>query len=225
MYIIVAGAGVVGYQITRMLVSNKHNVVVIDVDRDVCETVYAETGAMAIHGSATDISILEKAGAEKADAIVCLIRNDGDNIATVVMAKSLGVPNILALVRKPRFERAYVSAGATAIIRMADLLLNQIMMELEQPKVKKIISLSGGKAEVYAIRIPEKAVSVGMTVQEIARHKKFPRECVFVGMYNEESDDFIIPRGEHVLTAGETVCLVSNSQHVKVVTDFLTKTR
>ena len=146
MYIIVAGAGVIGYQIIKMLTTNKHGVVVIDIDRDVCETVYAETGAMAIHGSATDIRILEKAGATKADAILCLIRNEGDNLATVVLAKSLGIPNVIALLRKPQYERAYESAGATTIIRMADLLLNQIMMEIEQPKVKKIIALGGGIA-------------------------------------------------------------------------------
>ena len=225
MRIIVAGAGVIGYQITKMLVGNRHGVVVVDIDREVCETVYAETGAMAIHGSATDIRILEKAGAAKTDAILCLIRSEGDNLATVVLAKSLGIPNIIALLRKPQYERAYESAGATIIIHMADLLLNQIIMEIEQPKVKKIMSLGGGKAEVYAIKIQNRAKSIGMTVAEIARHQKFPKECVFVGMYNEEADDFIIPRGEHVIQENETVCLVSNSQHIKEVADFLTKNR
>ena len=146
-------------------------------------------------------------------------------MATVVLAKSLDIPNIIALLRKPQYERAYESAGATAIIRMAGLLLNQIIMEIEQPKVKKIISLGGGKAEVYAIRIPNRARSIGMKVAELAQQTKFPKECVFVGMYNEDEDDFIIPRGEHVFQEGETVCLVSNSQHIKLVTDFLTKTK
>jgi trk system potassium uptake protein TrkA len=225
MYIIVAGAGVIGHQIIRMLVAKKHGVVVIDIDREVCESIYAETGAMAIHGSATDISILEKAGAAKADAILCLIRNDGDNLACVVLAKSLGIPSIIALLRKPRYEQAYESAGATTIIRMADLLLNQIVMEIEQPKVKKIIALGGGKAEVYAVKIPQRARSIGMTVADVARHNKFPKECVFIGMYNEDQDDFIIPRGDHIFQEGETVCLVSNSQHIKQVADFLIKTR
>jgi nucleoside-diphosphate-sugar epimerase len=60
MRIIVAGAGVTGYQLLKMLVGKKHDVVVIDKDREVCEEVYAETGAMTIHGSATDIRILER---------------------------------------------------------------------------------------------------------------------------------------------------------------------
>ena len=62
MRVIVAGAGVVGFQVIKNLVANKHDVVVIDMDREACEAVYSETGAMTIHGSATDIRILEKAG-------------------------------------------------------------------------------------------------------------------------------------------------------------------
>jgi trk system potassium uptake protein TrkA len=224
MRIIVAGAGVVGFPITRMLVENRHDVVVVDIDRDVCETVYAEIGAMAIHGSATAISILEKAGARKADVMLCLIRNEGDNITSVLLAKSLGVPYIVALMRKPRYEEAYKLAGATAIVSMTDLLLNQIMIEIEQPQVKGLMSLGGGKAEVFAIEIPRGAKSVGLTVQEIARQKNFPRECVFMGIYKEDEGDFLIPRGEHIFREGETVCLISSSQHIKQVTNFLIKT-
>ena len=71
MRIIVAGAGVTGYLLLKMLVAKKHDVVVIDVDREVCEEVYAETGAMTIHGSATDIRTLKKAGMQKSDVVSC----------------------------------------------------------------------------------------------------------------------------------------------------------
>ena len=90
MRIIVCGAGVTGYQLIKMLVANKHDVVVIDVNREVCEAVYAETGAMTIHGSGTDVRILEKAGAKQAHVMLCLVRNDADNIAIAILSKSLG---------------------------------------------------------------------------------------------------------------------------------------
>jgi len=49
----------------------------------------------------------------------------------------------------------------TTIVRMADLLVNQIMMEVEQPKVKKIATIGGGRAEMYAVKIPPEAHSIG----------------------------------------------------------------
>ena len=223
MRIIVAGAGVTGYLLLKMLVAKKHDVVVIDVDREVCEEVYAETGAMTIHGSATDIRILKKAGMQNADVVLCLVRHDSDNIAISILAKSLGVKSIIALLRKPEYAPAYKSAGVTTIISLTDLLLHQLMMEIEQPNVKSIMPLGGGKAEIYAVEIPPGAKSIGMTVREITEQRGFPQECVFVGIYHEDSDIFCIPRGDHDLKEWDTIFLVSNSQYIKPATDFLTK--
>ena len=128
MYIIIAGAGLIGYQVTKELVENKHDVVIIDRESDVCESIYSETGAIAICGNATDINTLEEAGANKADALLCLMRSAADNIACSLLAKSLKIPNIIARLRNPRYEGAYKLAGVTTIVRMADLLVNQIMM-------------------------------------------------------------------------------------------------
>jgi trk system potassium uptake protein TrkA len=198
-------------------VAKKHDVVVIDVDREVCEEVYAETGAMTIHGSATDIKILQKAGMQNADVVLCLVRYDSDNIAISALAKSLGVRSIIALLRKPEYAPAYKSAGVTTIISLTDLLLHQLMMEIEQPNVKSIMPLGGGKA------VPPGAKSIGMTVRQITEQRSFPKECVFVGIYHEDSDIFCIPRGDHDLKEWDTVFLVSNSQYIKPATDFLTK--
>ena len=223
MRIIVAGAGVTGYLLLKMLVAKKHDVVVIDVDREVCEEVYAETGAMTIHGSATDVRILKKAGMQNSDVVLCLVRHDSDNIAISILAKSLGAKSIIALLRKPEYEPAYKSAGVTTLISLTDLLLHQLMMEIEQPNVKSIMPLGGGKAEIYAVEIPPGAKSIGMTVREITEQRGFPQECVFVGIYHEDSDIFCIPRGDHDLKEWDTIFLVSNSLYIKPATEFLTQ--
>jgi trk system potassium uptake protein TrkA len=222
MYVLVAGAGMIGRQITRLLLANGHDVVVIEKDAGICESLYAETGVLTINGNATDIGMLEKAGALKADAILCLMGSSADNIACSLIAKSLGVPSIVARLKDPKYSEAYRLAGVTSIVRMADLLVNQIMMEVEQPKVKKIITLSGGSADVYAVRIPPDGRSIGMSIQEIAQKRNFPKECVFIGIYKEETGDFLIPRGGNVLGGGDMVFLVSKSQYITKATDFLT---
>jgi trk system potassium uptake protein len=223
MRVVVAGAGVIGFQVVKMLVANRHDVVVIDQDREVCEAVYADTGAVILHGNATDIRILEKAGVRKSDVMTCLVRNDSDNIACALLAKSLGIPSIIALLRKPDYEEAYRTVGVTQIISTTDLLAHQLLVEIEQPKVRKILSIGGGKAEIYAVHIPGNAKIVGLTIKEITQEKSFPQDCVFMGIYHEDRDIFSIPRGEHRLDGLDTVFLVSNSQNIKKATDFLTR--
>jgi Trk K+ transport system NAD-binding subunit len=82
--------------------------------------------------------------------------------------------------------------------------------------------LGGGKAEIYAVEIPPEAKSIGMTVRAITEQRGFPKECVFVGIYHQDSDTFCIPRGDHDLREWDTVFLVSNRQYIKPATDFLT---
>ncbi len=221
MYVIVAGIGQIGREVVSMLVDRKHDVVAIDRDKEACDFIHSETGALVINGDATEIRVLEEAGARKADVLICLMRLAAHNLSCALIAKSLGVPRIIARLRNPRYEEAYKLAGITTLVRVADLLVNQIMMEIEQPVVKKIANLGGGRAEIYTVRIPENARCIGMTIKEIADSKQFPKESVFIGIYSEDKDDFSITRGGSVLQANDTVFLVSKAQYIKDAADFL----
>jgi trk system potassium uptake protein len=223
MYIIVAGAGTIGQEIVKLLVDNKHNVVVIDQDASICQTVHAETGALALCGNATDLSVLEKAGAGNADILLCLTRLDSDNISCALLGRSLGIPRLIARLHNPRYEDSYKIAGITTIVRVADLLINQIMIEIEQPRVRSIMTLGKGKAEIFAIRIPGDAKSIGVKIKEITQNKKFPGECVFMGIYKEKSDEFFIPRGDHVISADDTLFLIVRKEYIQTVVHLLTQ--
>ena len=223
MYVIVAGAGLIGQQVARLLAQNKHNVVVIDIDRDVCRAIHSETGVMAIHGNATDMSTLERAGARKADILLCLMHHAADNTACALVAKSLGVTRIIGRLRHAQYEEAYRPAGIQTIVRMSDVLADQIMVEIEQPRVRKVISLQGGKAEIHAVTIPPKARSIGMTIRDIADQKGFPKDCVLVGIYREATGDYIIPRGDAVLQENAIVFVVSKDNTVEGAAEVMTR--
>ncbi|MBN1411636.1 MAG: TrkA family potassium uptake protein [Spirochaetales bacterium] len=224
MYIIVAGAGTIGQEIAKMLTDNKHNVVVIDKEVDACQKAHAETGALTIVGNATDLSVLEKAGLKNADTLLCLLRLDSDNISCALLGKSLGIPRIIARLHNPHYEESYRLAGVTAVVRVADLLINQILTEIEQPKVQSIITLGKGKVEIFAIKIPPRARSIGMKIKEITQHKKFPNECVFMGIYRESSDEFLVTRGEHAIKTGDTVFLIAKKELIETAAHLLTQT-
>ncbi len=223
MYIIVAGVGRVGSEIIKILVSKKHDVVAIDEDPRVCETIYSETGAMTINGSATTLRTLQRAGADKADVIICLMQLEADNIACALLSKGLGIPHIVARLINPTYEQAYRLAGVTIIVRSVDLIINQILIEIENPNIREVVTLRGGKALVYTVTIPPQARVIGKTIKEITGQKGFPDECVFMGVDREESGEFAITRGNYVIQEGDIVFLISKSKFIKQAADFLTK--
>jgi len=221
MHVAVAGAGLVGRELTRKLLDHGHDVVVIDIDHEVCENLYAETGALTVNGDATNLAVLRDAGIHRMDVILCLMRNDTDNISCSILARSLGVERILARMRDPGYESAYALSGVTNIVRVADLLLDQLMMEVEQPAVKRIMSLGGGDAYVYAVRIPEGASCVDKSVREVAEKADFPRESLLMGIYRDDDEKFRIPRGQDVLKAMDTVFVIAHAGDIQPIAQAL----
>lgn len=221
MYIIIAGCGLVGRGLAKQLIAHHHDVVVIDKDKNVCEEVYSDLGAMAISGSATSINIMEEAGIRKCEVTVALMRNDADNLAFSLLANNFKVPQIVVRMRNPKYEEAYRLAGVTTIVRMIDLFLNQLLMEIEKPKARRVITIGGGKAELIIVRIPKEGKVAGKTVSEIAQNRRFPKECILAGIYNEEKQEFIFPRGNKKVSESDQVFLVARAEDIKKATDFL----
>jgi len=222
MYVIVAGAGMVGGELARKLVENKHDVVIIDQDKEVCDKLYSEIGVVAINGNASHIEILTEADIRKADVVIAAMSGDAHNLACAVLAKSLGVPQIIVRMRDPAYEDAYNLAGVTSIVRVIDLMINQMIVAIEQPKVRSITTIGGGRADIFMVIIPQGAKVAGKSVDDITKNPKFPSQCVFIAVYNQESEQFSIPRGKQVINEGDEVFLISTAEEIKEAADFLT---
>jgi trk system potassium uptake protein TrkA len=222
MYIIIAGAGIVGGELTRRLLENKHDVVVVDRDRELCDKLYAETGAVVVYGSAARIETLREAGVEKADVLIAATAGDGDNLVCALLGKSLGVPRIIARVRDPAYENAFKLAGVNSLVRVTDLMVNQMVIEVEQPELRSVAAIGGGRANIFSVVVPPGAPVAGKSVKDVTAGPEFPDECVFVAAYNAEKEEFAIPRGNRVISAGDEVFLIANAEDVKTASDLLT---
>jgi trk system potassium uptake protein TrkA len=222
MYIVVAGGGMVGGGLIKTLLENKHDVVLIEQNKELCEKMYAETGVVAVCGSASQIEILKDAKIEKADVFVAATASDPHNLAAAIMAKSFNVPRVIVRMRDTAYENAYKVAGVNTILAVTDLMVNQMIIEIEQPEVQKIATIGSGKADIFRITVPQNAKVAGKTVRDITTNKKFPSACTFLGVYNKRNDEFTIPRGDRIINQGDELFLVSTAENIKEAADFLT---
>jgi len=221
MYIVVAGGGMVGGTLVKKLIDNKHDVVMIEHDKSLCEKMYAETGVVVIHGSASHIGILNEAKIDKADVFVAATGSDADNLSATIMAKSSNVPHLIVRMRDPAYENAYRVAGANVILRVTDLMVNQMMIEIEKPEVQKLSTISGGRAGIYRMTVPKGAKVSSKSVKEIASNRKFPDQCTFVGVYKTECGEFMVPRGDQVIDEGDELYMVSPADFIKSASEFI----
>ena len=72
MKVIICGAGKVGTSIAKHLVSQKNDVTVIDQSLDLISEIREKVDLNTIIGSASNPSILKKAGADETDMIIAV---------------------------------------------------------------------------------------------------------------------------------------------------------
>jgi trk system potassium uptake protein TrkA len=220
MYIIVAGGGVVGSSITSKLIRD-HDVVVIDEKQSVAEKIYSKYGAVSVVGNATNIDVLKDAGIEKADVAIGVMNTDSNNLTFTLLAKNFGVDKILVRMRHPEYEDAYAMAGATNIGAINEMLVDNFVIDIEEPNIRKVVSIGEGSAEVSIVTLPDDFNRNGKTVSEIVNNEGFPNDCVIAGIFDQDSHKLRIPRGDTKLYRNDQLFLVATNENMEKAADFL----
>ncbi|MDH4308455.1 MAG: NAD-binding protein [Acidimicrobiia bacterium] len=201
MRVLVMGGGKVGSFLARELRATGHAVIVIERNRAHAEEVAEETGALAIEGDGTDLTLLEELEIRSTDLFVAVTGIDEDNlVACQLVRAAYGVHKVLARLNDPR-NRATFDALDIPVVSVTDLLAQVISQELEFAELVRVALLARGEVSVYQIDIPESNTS------RVVSELKLPDETVFVAV--ERGDDVFIPSGAFVLTGGDKVTVVS----------------
>lgn len=222
MFIIIAGGGIVGRGITKIL-SKSHDVVVIENNFENCEKISSRYGAVAIAGDATNLNTLRDAGIEKCDYALGVMGEDSSNLLFALLCKNFGIKNIFVRMRDPEYRTAYQLAGATNIGHSVEMMVNKFVLDIENPEIRRVVSLSNGKAEVCIITLNESAKATGMTIMDIAKNKGFPDEIVIAGLFDLEKDEFIIPKGSTTIKSKNQIFLVGPSKAIEKAHEFFLK--
>src|SRR5271168_5496196 len=124
MYAIIAGAGKVGRNLARELVSKDHEVTLIESSRT-CYLANEEEFEHAIqYGDASELWVLERAGIQRADLVIAVTGDDEDNILISQVAKEkYGVQRIVARVNNPRNLPHFKMLGIQPAVSATDLIL------------------------------------------------------------------------------------------------------
>ena len=112
MKIIVIGYGRAGSQFVKKIDTQAHEVVVIDKESSVLERADVPKGVRVFIGNAIDEDLLREAGAESADVILALTRDENTNLMIAQIARVVfNVPKVIAIVYDPQREASFHEAG------------------------------------------------------------------------------------------------------------------
>ena len=221
MRIVIAGAGVVGRRLAARLASDRHDVAIIDLNRELCDAVSAEYGIVAICGNATDIVTLEETEIGRAAVAVALMGLSADNLAFSLLAHGAGVERIIARMPNPRYRTAYERAGVTSILDATGLFLDRLVLEIERPLVHQVATIADGQGAVVWSTVADSSAASGRTLDELRADRRFPRGCIISGLLRAEGERLLFPTGRDRLLPGDQVLLVGTIEGVTRAADLL----
>jgi len=221
MRIVIAGAGVVGRRLAAQLAADRHDVAIIDLNRELCDAVSAEYGVVAICGNATDIVTLEEAEVGRAAVAVALMGLSADNLAFSLLAHGAGVERIIARMPNPRYRAAYERAGVTSILDATGLFLDRLVLEIERPPVHQVATIVDGQGAIVWVAVAEGSAASGQALDDLRADRRYPRGCVVSGLLRADGDRLLFPTGRDRLLPGDRVLLVGTIDGISRAADLL----
>ncbi len=207
MYVIVVGAGDLGYYLTQLLIEEGHDVVVIDKDPEACKRISNELNVVATQGDATETKTLEKANVKECDALVALTGSDDTNLVVSLIAKELGAKQVATRLGKIDYdERVLKKLGIDIVIHPEAAAAGYIEELITKPEVLDLAFISRGAAEIMEIEITEKSKIAYKKVSDI----EHPSGSAIIAIY--EGNELIIPSADTVIKPGTKVLILAKRE-------------
>ncbi len=212
MYIIIVGLGGIGKNLVSLATKNKHNVVVVDKNPDRCKQIAQKYDVISIVGDSTLKSVLEEAGGSKADTLIVTTSDDAANLMTVLLARDIGIKNVLSIVNKEEHINMFENAGVS-IRENPDLLVAEnLYKSIQRPSIKDFMDVTNGKAEILSIAVGENSQVAGKIISEIP----FGENVLVIAI--ERNNELVIPKGNTQIIVGDIAYVFVPQNQIKSIT-------
>jgi trk system potassium uptake protein len=169
MYIVIAGGGKVGANLTRSVLDLGHEATLIEQRRDRFETLEEEFEHRVQLGDATELFVLERAGlARPPDLVVAVTGDDEDNIIICQIAQDkYGVDKVIARVNDPRNQPHFDLLGISPTISATSIILAMIEHEVPEHGLIHLLELRKENLEIVEVQLDADSPCVGKEVGRV----------------------------------------------------------
>ena len=207
MYIVIIGAGNVGYHLAKAVLSKGHEVLLIDRDATTLERIEDELGSIGLKGDGCEANTLEEAGTARADLFVAVTDQDADNLVACQIAKHrFKVPRTIARMSDVKNEPLFKKLGVDVIVSSTILILQYIENQTTRPPLlTRLAALRGSDREIVDVKIPPTSAAVGKKIRDIS----LPLNNHIILLIRQD-DRIQLPTSTNVLEAGDRVIVVGD---------------
>jgi trk system potassium uptake protein TrkA len=202
-YVIIVGAGKVGWNLARELIEKEHEVTLIESDRRRYLVVEEELEHAVQYGDATELWVLERAGVQRADLVIAVTGDDEDNILVCQVAKEKYLcERVIARVNNPRNLQHFKLLGIQPVVSATDLILRLIEHEVPRYGLVHLLALEEERLEIIELEVQPDAPAAGTRAVDVA----LPEGSLIISVLREGKG--FVPKADTVIEPGDQVLLV-----------------
>jgi trk system potassium uptake protein len=203
MYIVVVGAGKVGWNLARELIGKGNEVTVIESKASRFAMVEEELEHAVHYGDGSELWILERAGVGRADMVIAVTGDDEDNILICQVAREkYGVERVIARCNNPRNLQHFELLGIKPAVSATDLILRLIEHEVPRYGFLHLLDLPQERLEIIEIEVAEGSEADGAEVQALG----LPDGSLAIAILRNGTG--FVPLADSVIEAGDEVLIV-----------------
>jgi trk system potassium uptake protein len=203
MYVLIVGAGKVGWNLARELIQKGHEVSLIESDPHRYAVVEEELEHSVQYGDGSELWVLERGGIERADLVIAVTGDDEDNILISQVAKEkYGVERIVARCNNPRNKQHFDLLGVKPAVSATDLILRLIEHEVPKYGLVHLLDLPQERLEIIELEVGDGSAAAGRQVKDLG----LPEGSLVISVLRDGAG--FVPAGDSVVEAGDEVLLV-----------------
>ena len=217
MYIIVVGGGKVGYYLTKTLVNEGYEVLLIEKNPKKAAVYSERFGSVVLEGDGAESSTLEAGGIGRADVVVAVTGDDEDNLVICQTAKKrFNVPRTIARVNNPKNEEIFKKLGIDVTVSATNLILNIIEQEIPERGLVHLFTLKHAQLAIVEAMVGTGAAVAGKQLSAI----DFPPDTVISAVLRDGT--MTIPKGDTLLLPKDEVIAIVNRENEESLRRMLT---
>jgi len=213
MYIVILGAGRVGYMLARQLIDEGKNVALIELDKVRAKNTTNNLDCLVLNASGTNLETLKKAGIQKADAFVSVTNSDEVNmIACGIVANDFSKPITIARVRNVDYVGTkLLDKGILGIdyIINPDIEASQaILRAVDHGAISDVMQFENSSLEMRDLPLSRESVFINRPLKVVRKDLNID----FLISVIIRDNVSIIPNGETILLENDRVYLLSTEE-------------
>ncbi len=169
MYIIIIGGGEVGYYLSKALLNEGHEILVVEKNAARSEFIIDELGSVCVRGDGCEAATLAQVGTSRADMLIAVTGDDEDNLVACQVAKhKFNVPRTIARTTNPKNEAIFKKLGIDVTVSSTNIILEYIEEEVPTHPLTHLLTIRDKGLEIVEVRIPDDSTTVGKAVKELS---------------------------------------------------------